>query len=58
MLTPNFTSQSGQQYIIIDELDGTYRLLNSNLMDICCEAVETDMVYIVIADYEAGLSEK
>ena len=58
MLTPNFTSESGRQYFLIDQLDGTYRLLNSDLLDICCEAVEADMVSIVIADYEAGLNEK
>jgi hypothetical protein len=57
MLTPNFTSKTGQQYILVNQLDGTYRIFNSNLRDISCEAVETDMVYIVIADYEIGLNE-
>jgi hypothetical protein len=57
MLRPNFTSQSGQKYILIDQLDGTYRIFNSSLIDISCEAVEADMVDIVIADYEAGLKE-
>jgi hypothetical protein len=57
MLTPNFTSKTGQQYILVDQLDGTYRIFNSGLIDISCEAVEADMVSIVIADYEAGLSE-
>ena len=57
MLTPNFTSKTGHRYILIDQLDGTYRIFNSGLMDISCETVESDMISIVIADYESGLNE-